>query len=214
VERLLKFHKGLHPKWRRSLEERLVKEFRIVQDRRIGGLSPGEHRKLMILLAFCQNPDLLVIDEVAMGLDVAARRLVLGLLGDYLSCDGKTLILSTHVVQDAEKIASHVAILKEGKLIEEASVDTLKETVVRIRFPGEFLVDLVSLWEPEDVLLEEGRGGTRVLTLRNFTPEKKTRLERVTEGRGEVLDLSLEEILLSHVPSESTDTDEEGPWES
>ncbi len=125
--------------WNSELIARLIKEWRLA-DRKISELSPGDQQKVSILLAVGHTPDLLILDEPVARLDPAARREFLRLLVEMNIDLGQTILLSSHITSDIERICSHIAILHEGRIICHRSVDELKQhmrvvTVSEPQFP-------------------------------------------------------------------------------
>lgn len=121
--------------WDSELITRLIKEWRLA-DRKIRELSPGDQQKVSILLAIGHTPDLLILDEPVARLDPAARREFLRLLVEMNIDLGQTILLSSHITSDIERICSHIAILHEGRIICNRSVDELKQHVRVVTVPG------------------------------------------------------------------------------
>jgi ABC-2 type transport system ATP-binding protein len=128
----LELNAALHPHWDRALIERLVRDWEVPLDRRIQVLSGGERQKLATLLALGHEPDLLVLDEPAASLDPIARRRFLREILEIAESPTRTVLFSTHLVADLERVANQVWILREGALIWQGEIDALKETVVRV----------------------------------------------------------------------------------
>ena len=114
--------------WDSELIARLTKEWRL-GDRKIGELSPGDQQKVSILLAVGHKPDLLILDEPVAKLDPGARREFLRILVEMNLDLNQTVLLSSHIISDIERICSHVAILHEGRILCHSSVDALKQNV-------------------------------------------------------------------------------------
>ena len=196
VERLIRFHAGLYPRWDAGLERELRELFSLSGKPRVGELSKGQHRSLAILLALCPAPDLLVLDEPTAGLDVAARREFLGLLAAYLAPGERTLVLSSHLLTDVERIASHVSILCHGELVESAPLDELKEGVTQVRTSVD-LADRLRTRIPGDcVLAREDSGRSALLTLRLPASGLDGLLDGLPRQEFDVHGLSLEELYL------------------
>lgn len=87
-------------------------------------LSGGERQKLSVILALLPNPDILFLDELTTGLDVAARREVWHILKD-LKQAGMTIFLTTHYMEEAQNLCDHIVILKAGKKVCEGSVEEI-----------------------------------------------------------------------------------------
>jgi ABC-2 type transport system ATP-binding protein len=128
----LALNAALHPIWDEALIDRLIREWQVPLDRRIQVLSGGERQKLATLLALGHEPDLLVLDEPASSLDPVARRQFLRELLEIAESPTRTVLFSTHIVSDLERVASKVWIIRDGRLVWAGDLDTLKESVVRV----------------------------------------------------------------------------------
>jgi ABC-2 type transport system ATP-binding protein len=196
VERVIAFHASLYPRWNRALEKELGAAFTLHTRARVAELSKGQNRSLMLLLALCQGADLLLLDEPASGLDVAARRQFLGLLADYLAEGGRSLVLSTHLLGDVERLASHVTILRAGTCVAQEPLDELKRSVKRVRLPLAAADQLQAALAPGQLLASETAGRSTQLTLR-IDSRVEEHLRALPPGEAETLDLPLEEIYLA-----------------
>jgi ABC-2 type transport system ATP-binding protein len=196
VDRLIRFHASLYPRWDHRLEKELGQMFAIAGGRRVSELSKGQNRSLMLLLALCQAAELLILDEPASGLDVAARRAFLGLLADWLAEGGRTLVISSHLLTDVERLASHVAILRQGELVEHRPLDELKQRVKQVRLPIGAADQLTARLSPSCVLAKEEAGRGALLTLRLDGPVERL-LGELPPDQVEVIGLPLEEIYLA-----------------
>jgi ABC-2 type transport system ATP-binding protein len=121
-----------YPGWNSSLIQRLAQSWDVPLDRRILQLSVGQRQKLSILAALGHEPELLILDEPVASLDPLARRQFLQELIDFVSDGSRTILFSTHIVSDLERIASRVWILKDGRLAIDESLDALKERSERV----------------------------------------------------------------------------------
>ena len=123
--------RGFHANW----DAQLVAELRerwAVPDQRIGTLSPGMRQCVAVLLAIGHRPDLLVLDEPVAMLDPGARRDFLRTIGELNAQSGQTVLLSSHICSDVERICSHVAILHSKRIVLHIGIDELKEQVRRV----------------------------------------------------------------------------------
>ena len=119
--------------WPRSLakEETLrLAGIEHLAKRRTDALSGGEQRRLLFALAICGDPDLLLLDEPTVGLDVQARRTFWQRIA-ALSAAGKTILVTTHYLEEAEAVSTRIALLKEGVVAAEGTPAQL-----RARFGG------------------------------------------------------------------------------
>lgn len=109
----------------------LIERFEVDSSRKIKDLSTGNKQKVGIIQAFAHNPELLILDEPTSGLDPLMQHQVYELI-DEARDEGRTVFLSSHVLPEVERIAERVGIIRQGKLIEVATVDELKERAVRV----------------------------------------------------------------------------------
>ena len=131
VSQCLKVVSGSYDYWDSDLVQRMCEQWRL-SDRRIGKLSPGQRQCVAILLAIGHRPELLVLDEPMASLDPRVRRDFLKLIGELNADTGQTVILSSHICSDIERICSNVAVLHGGRIVLDAAVDDLKERVRRV----------------------------------------------------------------------------------
>ncbi len=96
-----------------------------LSDRKFGDLSGGQKQRVLFALAICGDPDLLFLDEPTVGLDVEARRMLWDEIRLLVS-RGKTVLLTTHYLQEADALADRVAVINKGEIIAEGSPATIK----------------------------------------------------------------------------------------
>ena len=130
---LLRHIGSFYPNWNQPMLEKLAQQWKTPLDKRFGSLSPGQQHKLAILTALGNEPDLLVLDEPVSSLDPIARRDFLKSLLDHSSDGNRTVLFSTHITSDVERVASHVAVLVDGKIAWFDELDNLKDRVKRWR---------------------------------------------------------------------------------
>ena len=192
---LLALTASFHRHWDRALIARLVQEWEVPLDRRIAVLSGGERQKLATLMALGHRPDLLVLDEPASSLDPVARRQFMQAVLDIASEPGRTIFYSSHIVSDIERVASHVWILREGRIAWRGELDALKESVVRLQLRAER--DLPPQLALPGQLACVVTGRTATITLSGWQPAQLAEFEQQTASRIEVEALGLEDIFLA-----------------
>lgn len=123
---------AFYPSWDNALVAQLASEWDIPLKKRVAQLSVGQRQKLSILAALAHRPALLILDEPVASLDPLARRRFLQTLIGQITDTHCTVIFSTHIVSDLERIADRIWILKDGQLRIDCHLDDLKESVFRL----------------------------------------------------------------------------------
>jgi ABC-2 type transport system ATP-binding protein len=185
---------SFYPHWDFALIDRLCNEWGVSLEARIKSMSVGERQKLSILLAFGHKPDLLILDEPVASLDPIARRQFLEQLV-AISADGqRSIVFSSHIVSDIERLANRIWIIKQGRLDWQGDLDSLKESIVRLHIRGS-RADLAE-FEIPGALTVRREGAYASAVVRGWTPEAHQALENSASVQIEVEALGLEEIFL------------------
>jgi ABC-2 type transport system ATP-binding protein len=127
VADLIRFTASFYPNWNDKLSNQLQSEWELPSDDRVGNLSVGQLQRLSILTALAHEPDLLILDEPAASLDPLARRQFLQRLVTLAEPGKRTVLFSSHITADLERVADHVAIMKNGQIAYLGPLDELKE---------------------------------------------------------------------------------------
>jgi ABC-2 type transport system ATP-binding protein len=133
---MLGYFKSFYPRWNDAKVEGLLSKWDIARDKRIAQLSGGQQQRLAIVRALAHEPDLLVLDEPVASLDPAGRRDFLRELVEQVLNRGTTVVFSTHILSDLERVAFNVAFLRGGRITVQAPLDELLETTRRISGPA------------------------------------------------------------------------------
>jgi ABC-2 type transport system ATP-binding protein len=135
-EAAVRFCARLYPAWDGELAETLLEELGLRGGGRFPRLSKGQRRSLCILLALCQNAELLVLDEPAAGLDPLARRGFLQRILEVACGGGRTVFISSHILSDLERVVDRVAIIARGKLKLDGELEDLKQSARKLVLPS------------------------------------------------------------------------------
>jgi ABC-2 type transport system ATP-binding protein len=137
VEGMLQFVGSFYPKWDSEYMWNSLMRWDIPPSLRLAKLSPGERQRVALIRVLAARPELLVLDEPASALDPVARRDFLREIALRAGEAGTTVLFSTHIVSDLERVASHVCFLHDGKLLLDTPMDDLKETHARLSLSRE-----------------------------------------------------------------------------
>jgi ABC-2 type transport system ATP-binding protein len=194
INQLVAYTAAFYPRWNGKLVDSLLEQWELSPEQRIGSLSVGTQQKLAIILALGHEPDLLVLDEPAASLDPAARRDFLkAVLG--VAADGtRTVLFSTHITSDLERVADRVALLKEGRITYDGELDALKDSLKRWHLTG--AADLPANLAVPGAVRTSVDGAQALVTVRGATPAVMHEAEARYGVAIAVEDLSLEDIFL------------------
>ena len=95
---------------------------------KIRNLSKGEKARAGLLIALAHRPELLLLDEPSSGLDPIVRRDILGAVIRTIADEGRTVLFSSHLLEEVEQVADHVTMISQGKIVLSALLDAIKES--------------------------------------------------------------------------------------
>jgi ABC-2 type transport system ATP-binding protein len=127
VREHLDYVASYYPSWDKQLEARLIRELEVHESAKVGTLSPGNRQKLGILLAVCHRPELLLLDEPASALDPIVREQMMGLLMTLLADSVRSIVVSSHILHDVERLVDRIVCLDQGHLVQHRALDELQE---------------------------------------------------------------------------------------
>lgn len=125
---LLRYVSSFYEHWDTELERHLVSTLELDVNARVGAMSPGNVQKLSLILAMCHRPELLLLDEPLSDLDPIARQDVLKMLLEFFRRDQSTIVISSHILSDIERIADRVLCLDRGGVVADTTLDALKDS--------------------------------------------------------------------------------------
>ena len=193
VREVIGFCRRLYPTWNDARCAELVQLFELDPAKRVRRLSKGTLAKLGLLLAVAHEPELLILDEPTSGLDPLVREEFLDGVLQTLCQEQRTVLFSSHVMSDVQRIAERVAIIHEGRLLADQATDDLLTETKRVQVVlqnGD-----ADIAPPAGTIWQKRQHRQWLLTVQGFRREMVEQL-RTARGveRVEVADLSLEEI--------------------
>lgn len=193
IAQIVAFCAALYSRWNDAAVRDRLARFAVRPDRKFGTLSKGQKKQVMLAIALAVVPDLLVLDDPTLGLDVVARKSLFDEVITDLADRGTSILITTHDLAGVESLADRVGILQDGRLVLDEEMETLKSRFRRIRFAsapialasGSLLAARVTQW---------GNGTEAVVS--NFDDVAFERF-RNTANVAEVAPMSLEEIFIA-----------------
>lgn len=132
VHELMRYAAAFYPTWDENYAQQLLKEFNLDPSARLSKLSKGQRSRAGLLVAMAYRPQLLVLDEPSSGLDPIVRRDILGAIIRTIADDGRTVLFSSHLLGEVERVSDQIAIVKQGKILLTDTLDNVKENHIRV----------------------------------------------------------------------------------
>jgi ABC-2 type transport system ATP-binding protein len=194
VDEIVRFVAPFYATWDHDLALKYLREFELPLATKVKHLSKGQNVRLGLVLALAHRPELVILDDPALGLDPVMRKQFNRDLITHLQGEGRTVFYSSHLLYEVEPVADEVAILHEGRLIRQADTETLRRDV------KQFVLDQPALAIIRDdvALLDLQIAGEDVAVTVENASAVRALLDR--EGvRYRVVDLNLDEIFSAYV---------------
>jgi ABC-2 type transport system ATP-binding protein len=134
VDELLRYTAAFYPKWDTAYAEELRRQFGLDPRAKIKTLSRGENAKAGLLIALAYRPELLLLDEPSSGLDPVVRRDILEAIIRTVADEGRTVLFSSHLLEEVERVADDVAMMFNGQVALSGALDDVKDNHHRLVF--------------------------------------------------------------------------------
>ncbi len=132
VAELIRYTRAFYPAWRDDYAEELRHQFGLDLSSRIGELSKGQQARAGLLVALAYRPELLVLDEPSSGLDPLVRRDILGAIIRTVADEGRTVLFSSHLLDEMERVVDRVAMIDDGRIVLSAGMDEIQANHRRV----------------------------------------------------------------------------------
>ena len=183
IKEVEKFHSMYYGNyWEKEKFDKLVKRFNLPEKKKISTFSRGMKMKLSLILALSHKAELLILDEATSGLDPVARDDILDILLEFIQDESNSIMISSHILSDLEKIADEIAFIHRGKLIFVESKDILEEEYGIVSLSKE---EFESLDKNAIISVRDYKFGKECLVKKQLLPESL-----------EVENASVEEIMV------------------
>jgi ABC-2 type transport system ATP-binding protein len=188
VSQLLDFMESIHPRFSRDRASNLLKKTKIRTDSRVRELSKGMVTQLHLSIITAIDAKLLVLDEPTLGLDIIFRKEFYGnLLEDYFN-EERTILITTHQVEEIENLLTDVMFINDGKLVLDASMDALPDQYVELMAAGEEATRARSL----NPIYERDVFGKKVMTFEGISRDQ-------LQGLGELRTPAIADLFVAKV---------------
>lgn len=195
---IVRFCARLYPKWDSAGVAKRLRRFEVAQNLPYGRLSKGQKRQVLLAIVLAGSPELLLLDDPTLGLDVVARKELFEELVTDLAERGTTVVVTTHDLPGIEAIADRVAILKGGKLVLDEDLETLKWRFRRLRYASAPMpAESVELNQLQTTSVRQWGSGVEAV-VSNYDDVLLERFRSASGARNvEVSPMSLEEIFIA-----------------
>ncbi len=198
-----RFHRDTFPVWSSSFFNDTVNRFGLDPSQKIRSLSRGQRAGVSIALTLAASPELLILDDPALGLDPVSRRALNETIIDF--CDGgrRTVLLSSHLLDDIERVADRVAIMVHGRVVVDTTIDDFRNRVASwaIELPP---ASRVSESIPGLIQMRKF-GGRTVVTVADPDEETLAAIERVSSGKAESVEQRFEDSVIAYLSRSRSD---------
>jgi ABC-2 type transport system ATP-binding protein len=203
VGEILRFVAPFYPTWDHDLALRYVRDFELPIATKIKHLSKGQNVRLGLVLALAHRPELVILDDPALGLDPIMRKQFNRDLITHLQGEGRTVFYSSHLLYEVEPVADEVAILDQGRVVRQADTETLRRDVKQLIIGREaYFANRKHL----SVLDAQSDGERMIVAVDGVA--KAMELLRYEGVEFRVVDLNLDEIFEAYVVGRRDDTAE------
>jgi ABC-2 type transport system ATP-binding protein len=197
VGEAIRFIRAFHAeRWNQHLLEQVLEHFELPLGKKIRRLSNGQRAHVALALAIAPDPDLLILDDPTLGLDTVARREFLVSLIHVIQREGRTILFSSHILSDVERMADRIGILVDGALRVDCPTEHFKEAVrkVVLQFGG-----APPVFPGCEGLVNVAVDGRRLeLLIVDFGPAHQEIIESLSPLSWDVLDLNLEDAFIEY----------------
>ena len=187
-------------RWNQPLLDQILEHFELSPKRKIRRLSRGQQAQVALALAVATDPEVLVLDDPTLGLDTVVRRDFLESLIQIIQRRGRTILFSSHILGDVERVADRIGILVNGVLRGDCPTDHFKESVrkVLVELPGGGGDIGAELAKCPGLVHHRMVGRRCELVVVGFGDVHRSLLESLGAGEIEVLDFNLEDAFIEY----------------
>ena len=128
VDELMRYSSAFYPAWDDAYAEELRQSFALDRAAKVKTHTKGQKARAGLLIALAYRPELLVLDEPSSGLDPIVRRDILGAVMRTIADEGRTVLFSSHLLEEVEQVADHVTMISEGRIALSAPLNVIRQS--------------------------------------------------------------------------------------
>jgi len=199
IRQLEAFVRPCSPRWDAAYFKDILGRFDIDPASRVWSLSRGQRGMVALALVLASGPELLILDDPAMGLDAIARRTFLESVLKVIQKEGRTILFASHHLGDVERIADRVVVMEKGVLRVDCPTDEFLQRVRRVEFESPTIPSGADAFP--GLLDLESKGGRVRLTVVNLDDERRDQLRKLAPGGFDEVPLNLEDAFIAYTGS-------------
>jgi len=138
IHQLQRYFQGFYPTWDQVYADQLCRDFKLGPNDRLALLSKGQRARAALMSVLAYRPELLILDEPSSGLDPLVRRDILGAVVRLIAEEGRTVLFSSHLLAEVDRVADQIAMIREGRILFATEIDELKDTHHMVTFGFDF----------------------------------------------------------------------------
>ncbi len=199
-----KFQRETFPRWNGSMFESTVRRFGIDPAQKIRVLSRGQRAGVSLALTLAADPELLVLDDPALGLDPVSRGALNETLLDFCNSGSRTILLSSHLLDDVERVADRILVMVHGRLIVNTTVDDFRNRVSS--WSLEVPPASRAIFSIPGLIFAKPLGSRTVVTVADYDEETEAALMRIGAHSTEGMPITFGEAVTAYL-SQSRERD-------
>lgn len=196
VKQCVDFCAPFYPNWNSRMVEQVLDHFALSPKKKIKHLSRGQRGQLSLTLAVAPDPDLLILDDPTLGLDPTVRRDFLDSIVQIIQRPGRTILFSSHILPDVERVADRIGVMLDGVLRVDCPTELFKESVMKV--VCEFAESVPSIPSIPGMIQQRQLGRKLELSFVRYSVEQRTELEKLHPKKIEEISLGLEDAFIEY----------------
>lgn len=196
IDALEQLTRPFYPRWNRGLFDQIIDHFELPRRKKIRKFSNGQRAQVSLALAVAPEPELLILDDPTLGLDTVVRRDFLESMIQIIHREGRTILFSSHVLGDVERVADRIGILVDGALRVDCPTDHFKQCLRKVVL--EFNGPPKPFPKIEGIVSDRVVGRRRELVIVNYVDAHREAAEALGPASIEVVELNLEDAFIEY----------------
>ena len=200
IDTVERFQSSFYPHWNGAMFGQIIEHFGLSRKQKLRKLSNGQRAQVSLALAIAPDPELLILDDPTLGLDTVVRRDFLESMIQIIQREGRTILFSSHILGDVERVADRIGIMVDGVLRVDCPTEHFKQSLrkVVLEFSGAPKVFPLTDGVVSDVAL----GNRRELVIANYSDKHRVAAESLEPDSIDFVEFNLEDAFIAYTRGE------------